>query len=133
MVKSRGTGRSARTRAQSSCGISGKGSELKNKIVSAMVYPVIVIFIALGIIIFLMSYIVPKFTQIFKEMLGDTEMPAMTQFVMDVSDFILNYWWALAGGAVLAVVSFKAFVSTKGGRFFVDRMQLRAPLFGQCC
>jgi type IV pilus assembly protein PilC len=107
-----------------------KAQKLKNKIVSAMVYPVIVIFIALGIIVFLMSYIVPKFTQIFKEMLGDTEMPGMTQFVMNVSDFILDYWWALIGGSVLAVVGFKAFSSTKGGRFFVDKMKLRLPLFG---
>lgn len=107
-----------------------KAQKLKNKIVSAMVYPVIVIFIAVAIIIFLMSYIVPKFTQIFKEMLGDAEMPAMTQFVMNVSDFILDYWWALAGGTFLFVVGFKAFASTKGGRTVVDRLKLKLPLFG---
>ena len=107
-----------------------KAQKLKNKIVSAMVYPVIVIFIALGIIIFLMSYIVPKFTQIFKEMLGDTEMPAMTQFVMNVSDVILDYWWALAGGAVAIVVAYKAYASTRGGRRVVDRVKLKMPLFG---
>lgn len=107
-----------------------KAQKLKNKIVSAMVYPVIVIFIAMGIIVFLMSYIVPKFTAIFTEMLGEAKMPPMTQFVMDVSDAIVNYWYLWVGGVVLITVGYKAYASTKAGRRVVDRIKLRMPLFG---
>ena len=107
-----------------------KAQKLKNKIVSAMVYPVIVIFIALGIMVFLLTYIVPKFTSIFKEMLGDTEMPAMTQMVMDSSEFVKSYWWALLGGAFLVTILYKAYAATKPGRRVVDRIKLKLPLFG---
>lgn len=107
-----------------------KAQKLKNKIVSAMVYPVIVIFIAIGIMVFLLTYIVPKFTAIFKEMLGDTEMPAMTRFVMGISDFVKDNWYILLGGTFLVVVGYKAMASTKTGRRIVDRIKLKLPLFG---
>ena len=107
-----------------------KAQKLKNKIVSAMVYPVIVIFIALGIMVFLLTYIVPKFTAIFREMLGDTEMPAMTQMVMDASEFVKSYWWAMLGGAFLISVLYKLYAGTKAGRRVVDRIKLKLPLFG---
>ena len=107
-----------------------KAQKLKNKIVSAMVYPVIVIFIALGIMVFLLTYIVPKFTAIFREMLGDTEMPFMTQMVMDASEFVKSYWWAIFGGAFLMSVLYKLYAGTKAGRRVVDRIKLKLPLFG---
>ncbi len=107
-----------------------KANKLKNKIVAAMVYPVIVIFIAIGIMIFLLTFIVPKFTQIFKDMLGEAQMPGMTQFVMDASDFVKNYWYVLFGSAFLIVVGYKAYASTAAGRRVVDRIKLKLPLFG---
>ena len=107
-----------------------KAQKLKNKIVSAMVYPVIVIFIALGIMAFLLTYIVPKFTDIFREMLGDTEMPFMTRMVMDASEFVKSYWWAILGGAFLISVLYKLYAATKAGRRVVDRIKLKLPLFG---
>lgn len=107
-----------------------KAQKLKNKIVSAMVYPVIVIFIALGIMAFLLTYIVPKFTDIFREMLGDTEMPFMTRMVMDASEFVKSYWWAMLGGAFLISVLYNLYAATKAGRRVVDRIKLKLPLFG---
>ncbi|MBP7950937.1 MAG: type II secretion system F family protein [Verrucomicrobiales bacterium] len=107
-----------------------KAQKLKNKIISAMVYPVIVIFIALGIMVFLLTYIVPKFTQIFQDMLGGEELPAMTKFVTNLSDNFMHNWYWIVGGTVLIIVGFKAFSSTKSGRRTVDRLKLRMPLFG---
>ena len=63
-------------------------------------------------------------------MLGDTEMPAMTQMVMDSSEFVKSYWWALLGGAFLVTILYKAYAATKPGRRVVDRIKLKLPLFG---
>jgi type IV pilus assembly protein PilC len=107
-----------------------KAQKLKNKIIAAMVYPTIVILIAVAIMVFLMTVIVPKFTVIFQEMFGSGDMPFMTQMVINLSDFMKNYWWALAGGGFLISLGYKALASTKNGRRVIDRLALKAPLFG---
>lgn len=107
-----------------------KAEKLKNRIIAAMVYPVIVIVIAVGILIFLMAVIVPRFERIFAEMLGDKPLPPITQFVIGVSRWIQDKWLIiLIIGAVL-YAGWKVFSMTKGGRIAIDRMKLRMPLFG---
>jgi type IV pilus assembly protein PilC len=109
-----------------------KAQKLKNKIVSAMVYPVIVIFIAVAIVVFLLTYIVPQFNEIFENMVtgGKEAMPALTRAVIGASDYLVHYWYVFVGVIVFAVMGFKAWSSTKGGRKAVDRLKLKAPLFG---
>jgi type IV pilus assembly protein PilC len=107
-----------------------KAEKLKNRIVAAMVYPVIVIVIAVGILIFLMAVIVPRFERIFAEMLGDKPLPPITQFVIGVSRWIQDrYILILVIGAVL-YAGWKVFSMTKVGRRVIDRAKLRMPLFG---
>lgn len=113
-----------------------KAQKLKNKIVSAMVYPVIVMFIAVAILIFLMLVIVPKFEVMFAEMEG-ADLPAISKVVFGTSQFFLsssvgvipNVVWFLLG-AVGIGTGFNAWGRTKGGRQAVDRMKLKAPIFG---
>ena len=107
-----------------------KAQKLKNKIVSAMIYPVIVMFIAVAIVIFLMLYIVPKFEEIFDEMLRGAELPALTQGVMAFSEFIQNNILYLLGGGFLLVVGWKAWSSSSGGRNVIDTVKLKLPLIG---
>jgi type IV pilus assembly protein PilC len=109
-----------------------KAQKLKNKIVSAMVYPVIVIFIAIAIVIFLLTYIVPQFTEIFENMVqgGKSQMPALTLAVIGASEFVKSYWYILLGAVVLGAMAFKAWGSTKGGRKTLDKLKLKMPLFG---
>ena len=112
-----------------------KAHKLKNKIVSAMVYPVIVMFIAVAILTFLMLFIVPRFRAMFADM-GGQELPAISNFVFGVSDamlarsFILpNAVWIIA--AIFGVFSMLQLWSrTKSGRRAVDTIKLRMPLFG---
>ena len=107
-----------------------KAQKLKNRIVSAMVYPVIVIVIAVAIVVFLMAVIVPRFERIFQEMLGDKPLPAITQVVIGISRWVQSQWLiVLIIGAVL-YAGWKAFSMTKGGRVMIDRMKLRLPVFG---
>src|SRR4028118_719939 len=63
-----------------------KAQRIKNKVVSALMYPVIVLFIALVIMLFLLTFIVPKFQAIFNDMLNGKPLPALTQVVIDASD-----------------------------------------------
>jgi type IV pilus assembly protein PilC len=107
-----------------------KAQKLKNKIVSAMIYPLIVMFIAVGIMVFLLLFIVPRFEQIFEEMLGGSELPMITQIVTGASKFVQNNWLLLFGGIALAIVGFKLYANTKGGRHNVDRLKLRMPVIG---
>jgi len=107
-----------------------KAQKIKNKVVAAMFYPVIVLFIAVAILAFLLVFIVPKFQEIFRDMLGGKPLPALTTFVINASDIVkTNIVWIIIG-IVLLVVGFKLMVRTPKGRALVDRVKLRMPLFG---
>lgn len=111
-----------------------KADKLKNKIVSAMVYPIIVLFIAVAILVFLMLFIVPKFKEMFADQGG--ELPMISRVVFGMSEnmlarsFILpNVVWiflVVAGAYVL----FKVWSNTKGGRTAVDAVKLKIPVLG---
>lgn len=111
-----------------------KAQKLKNKIVSAMVYPAIVMFIAVAILIFLMVAIVPKFKEMFTE--TDSELPLISQIVFGFSEFCLsrtmffpNVVWMIIAVFLLYAL-FVAVGRTKGGREFIDNMKLHLPIFG---
>jgi type IV pilus assembly protein PilC len=107
-----------------------KAQKVKNKVVAAMVYPIIVLLLALVIMTFLMIFIVPKFETIFHDMLGDKPLPVITVFVIGVSDFMQNHWAILLGLLVGAIAGYKFAARTRAGRAVLDRIKLRAPLFG---
>jgi type IV pilus assembly protein PilC len=107
-----------------------KAQKIKNKVIGAMVYPVIVLLLATGIMAFLLVFIVPKFQNIFHEMLGDKPLPAITQFVIDFSNFVKNHGFILIGIIVFVIAAYKFVARTSAGRHLIDRIKLRMPLFG---
>ncbi|MEP6811065.1 MAG: type II secretion system F family protein [Chthoniobacterales bacterium] len=107
-----------------------KAQKIKNKVVAAMVYPIIVMFLALGIMSFLLVFIVPKFEQIFHDMLGDKPLPGITLFVIGASNAVKNHWAAILFAVVALVVGMKILGRTERGRMALDRFKLRVPLFG---
>jgi type IV pilus assembly protein PilC len=107
-----------------------KAQKIKNKVVAAMAYPVIVLFIALAIMLFLLAFIVPKFEQIFKDMLGNKPLPGITQMVISASNIIKTNWYYLIGAVIVIVVVYKMVARTPGGRAMIDKIKLRLPLFG---
>ena len=110
---------------------SEKAQKLKNKIIAAMVYPVIVMLIASAIMVFLLTVIVPKFEQIFADMLGSKEMlPPLTKFVINLSESLQQQIVPIGIGLVVFVVLFKLAASTVGGRRVIDQIKLKMPLFG---
>lgn len=107
-----------------------KAQKLKNKVVSAMFYPVIVLIIAVLIMAFLMVYIVPKFEQIFADMLGGKALPGLTQFVIDTSKFVQNQWYLIVGAGVILVIVYNILAKLPKGRALIDATKLKLPLFG---
>ena len=107
-----------------------KDMELRRKVKSAMTYPVIVLVVALAIVLGLCTFIVPKFVELFKD-LGVKELPAMTQFLVDFSDFLKNRWYIGILIVGISWVSIKYFGTTKVGRRVIDRIKLKIPVFGK--
>lgn len=112
-----------------------KAQKIRNKVKSAMTYPVVVLFIALIILFFLMTFIVPKFAQMFTEMMNGKPLPGITLAVMAVSNFIVGMFKPPALYLTIAVgimlfFGWKFFKGTAMGVGFLDRLQLRLPVFG---
>jgi type IV pilus assembly protein PilC len=111
-----------------------KAQKLKNKIVSAMVYPVIVMFIAVGILVFLMIFIVPQFRDMFADT-GD-DLPLISQIVFGLSEFMLTRSFFVPNAVfVFILIGFIIFFfnlwgRTKPGRNVIDIAKLRLPVFG---
>jgi type IV pilus assembly protein PilC len=107
-----------------------KAAKIKNKVAAAMVYPGIVMTMAVGIMGFLLVFIVPKFETIFHDLLGDKPLPPVTRFVIGSSDFLKNHGLIVLGVVVAVVALYKFIGRTRGGRFVIDSFKLRMPLFG---
>lgn len=107
-----------------------KAERTKNKIKSAMVYPVVVLVAAIGILSIMMIKVIPKFEEIFKEMLEGQQLPELTQFVIGVSRFFTHRWYLLIGGVFLLVVVVKVWGATPVGRRQIDLIKLKVPIFG---
>ncbi len=107
-----------------------KAQRIKNKVVAAMFYPLIVLLIAIIILVFLLIFIVPKFEAIFADMLGGKPLPALTRFVIGASDMVKNHILEIGVVIVVAVIGYRLAVRTAKGLRAMDTVKLRAPLFG---
>lgn len=107
-----------------------KAQRIRGKVISAMVYPIVVLVIAIGILAFLLLFIVPKFEAIFKDMLGNKPLPLLTSLVIDASRFVQNNILLIVGAAVVVIVAVNVFKRTPAGSAIVDRLKLRLPVFG---
>ena len=107
-----------------------KSQRIKGKVTSAMVYPLVVLTIAVGIVTFLMLFIVPKFEAIFKDMLGGRPLPFITQAVMDLSRFIQGNFILIAIGITVLVFALRFSMKLPGVAAALDTYTLKIPLFG---
>ena len=105
-----------------------KNEKLKRRVKGAMVYPSIVLVVAVGVTIVLLMFVTPTFEKMFKDFGG--AMPAPTQFLIDLSHFMTGYWYLLFGIPVALVVAWRAWVSTAMGRLRWDAFVLKVPVFG---
>jgi type IV pilus assembly protein PilC len=103
-------------------------AHLRSEIKSAMTYPVISLFLVIGIASFLMIGIVPSFKPVF-EGLG-VELPGLTVFIMDIAFFMKDYWYLIFGAAIGAFFALRQFCRTPKGALVRDKVILKMPVFG---
>ncbi|MGE6367599.1 type II secretion system F family protein [Planococcus kocurii] len=106
-----------------------KAYQTKQKVVSAMSYPVVVGVLAIGVVIFLLSSIVPMFADMFEGFGG--ELPLITQLVMGASDFVMDYWYLLLLAGVLIAAVIWLMRKNPQGTMILDTLLLKMPIFGK--
>ena len=107
-----------------------KAAKIQGKVKSAMVYPCIIITIAVGITTMLMILIVPKFKKTFTELLEGEPLPGLTQFVMGISDFLIEQWYYVVPGIIGFVIALKIILKVPFLKFYLDWVRYRMPLIG---
>jgi type IV pilus assembly protein PilC len=107
-----------------------KAQKIAGKVKAAMIYPIIIICVAMAIVSVLMVFVVPKFQEIFSGLLKGQALPALTQGLMDVSNFMKDHYLLAIGGVIAAWIAFKAFSRTKFGRRILDWLLIHMPVMG---
>ncbi|MEQ8253330.1 MAG: type II secretion system F family protein [Smithellaceae bacterium] len=105
-----------------------KAMKLKSQVKGAMTYPAAVLVISIGVVALLLIKVIPVFKKMFEGMGG--ELPGPTQFLVNASEFAQSYWWVMVGIIVAVVVAFGRFYKTEKGRWSIDSLLLKAPIFG---
>lgn len=105
-----------------------KDLELKTKIKGAMTYPVVMLVVALGVVSFLLIAVLPTFVTMFQEM--NVMLPAPTLFVINLSNFLTNFWYIIIILFVLLFFALKQYRKSNTGRYNTDLIKLKIPVFG---
>jgi len=106
-----------------------RAQSLKRKIKGAMIYPIVVVSVAVGILSFIMYSIVPSFVTIFEDF--EVELPAMTILLMTISELTVNYWYLIPGVPLSVWLLIKLLRKFNAGRVGWDMFVLKMPIFGQ--
>ena len=101
---------------------------LTSKVKAALVYPAVLAAVGVGVIVFLLTFVVPSISKLFLEM--NRALPWPTRFLISASDYIREYFWAGAVVIAIAVLAFRSWIATPGGRLAWDGLKLRMPFFG---
>ncbi len=103
--------------------------DLKGKVKAAMVYPIILGILAVGVLIFLLTFFIPRFSGIFSQF--GANLPALTMFIISVSNLVKQYGIYIAAALIVVIVGFKRAVSTDVGRRKVEVAMLSIPMVGR--
>lgn len=106
-----------------------KEMEIRGKVKSAMMYPSIVLCFAGFIVVALFLFVLPRFKEIFASM--NVDMPAVTQALFDASDWFIKYWWVVLVVGIGGFIGFKQYDKTVQGRYNIDKLKLKLPIFGE--
>ncbi|MEM7165671.1 MAG: type II secretion system inner membrane protein GspF [Planctomycetota bacterium] len=103
-------------------------NKLKGKVVTALTYPAIMVLVGVAVVIFLMSYVVPKITEILLE--REQELPMPTEVLIAVSAFLKSYWVLMLLAGLGVMIATRMFYATERGRLTIDTWILRIPVVG---
>ena len=105
-----------------------KTEALVRKVKSAMIYPSVILAVAVIAVIIMLIFVIPTFEEMFASV--NLTLPLPTRIVIGASQMLQNYWWMMAGAAVATVLGIKRFYATPGGKLKIDRLLLRIPVLG---
>lgn len=106
-----------------------KEREFKSKVQGAMIYPMVILVMMLGVMMVMVFFVMPKLMGLYSE--SGLELPLPTKIMLGFTNFMLNFWWMLVGILAIIVVALKRYVSTPEGRLFLDKLLLRVPVAGR--
>jgi type IV pilus assembly protein PilC len=105
-----------------------KKKKLADKLSSAFIYPAVILVVVVLVIVLMLVVLVPAMKDIYST--TDAQLPAITQFLVDASDFTMKFWWLELILISLAVIGVKSYLGTPGGRMWYNRVSLKIPIFG---
>ena len=105
-----------------------KAGKLKSKIIGALTYPIVVLFVAFLVIAAMLIWVIPSTVEMFTS--AGKELPALTQMVLDLSDFFIAYWYIIIPSPVVAGFLLKIYYETEDGRKTLDPVFIATPVFG---
>lgn len=103
--------------------------ELTSKFKAAMVYPVIVLFAMVGVLVMMMVFVIPKLADMYDSL--NVELPSVTKFMITVSDGFINYWYLVIIGVAASIFGLKSFAATPVGKHLKSEIAFRFPVFGR--
>jgi len=103
--------------------------ETRNKIISALAYPAIMVVVGAGVIVVLMTFVIPRFNQMFSEIGAD--LPKITLLLVALSEFVTSYYALIVAGAIVAlIVAYLQLLKQPEERLRIDRIRLKVPVYG---
>jgi type IV pilus assembly protein PilC len=105
-----------------------KAASLKRKIKSAMIYPLTIVSVAVLVVIFMLTFVIPVFSKMFVSL--GTDLPLPTKIVVWLSEFVQRFILLILAGIAGIVFAFRAYYKTEGGKLGIDALLLRLPVFG---
>ena len=104
-------------------------ARIRSRIQAALAYPILMTIVGIGVLVFLFIFVVPKITSMLIEM--GQALPWPTRFLIELSTLLGNWWWLLLGAIIFGVFMLRRYASTEKGRFKLDQISLRLPLYGR--
>jgi len=105
-----------------------KTALVEDMIKKAMVYPIMVLIVAVGVVGVMLIVVIPSYTDMFDQL--GTELPAITQMVVDMSDFVIAKWYLIIAVVAAVIIFFKWFKDTSVGQMTLGRLQMKLPIVG---
>jgi general secretion pathway protein F len=103
--------------------------ELRNYILSSMIYPALLVVVGLASITLMLYFVVPRFAQVFEE--SRLRMPAATQILLEASNLLKRFGWIVFASVAAVLAGLRAYIRTPAGRWWWDGLRLRLPLLGE--
>jgi type II secretion system protein F len=100
----------------------------RSQVLAALTYPMVLISVAILAVTFLLTYVIPKLSDVFKQL--GTGLPLPTQILLSVSNSLMHYWYVFVLGITGAILLYRGWTATSSGRKTIDTLKLTAPLFG---